>query len=98
MKKPIHRQIGHFIRRLWSGVENAVILRLEVLSNIHLNAYQVGLIRPPEETLSEHFGIIEALEKGDGVLAERLMREHIEKSTDVLIGKLESLSLLKTAN
>lgn len=62
----------------WSG--NAVVLRLEVLSNIHLRAYQAGLLRPPEETLAEHFAIIEALEKQDEALAEILMRQHIEAS------------------
>jgi len=38
------------------------------------------LIRPPQETLSEHFAIIDAMVKRDGLLAEKLMRQHIEKS------------------
>ena len=66
----------------WSG--NAVILRLEVLSNIHLRAYQAGLLRPPKETISEHFAIIEALEKRNGKKAEQLMRAHIERSLEAL--------------
>ncbi len=67
----------------WSG--NAVILRLEVLSNIHLKAYQAGLLRPPERTLPEHFAIIEAMARGDGALAEQLMRAHIERSIEALL-------------
>lgn len=66
----------------WSG--NEVVTRLEVLSNVHMNAYQAGLFRAPEETLPEHFAIIEALEKQDGNLAEKLMRNHIQLSLDKL--------------
>lgn len=59
---------------------NAVIDRLELLTNIHLVAFQVGLLRPPEETLAEHLGIIEAIGKGESAKAELLMRQHIEDS------------------
>ncbi len=58
-----------------------VVDRLEILSNINLQAFQVGLLRPPEETLSEHFAIIDALEARDGPVAEERMRAHIDKST-----------------
>lgn len=61
---------------------NAVILRLEVLSNIQLKAYQTGLLRPPEETLAEHFEIIEAIANRDGRSAEQAMRWHIETSLE----------------
>lgn len=71
----------------WSG--NAVILRLEVLSNIHLKAYQAGLLRPPEVTLPEHFGIIEAMAKGEDELAEQRMRAHIERSIEALLSGKE---------
>lgn len=64
----------------WSG--NEVVTRLEVLSNVHMNAYQAGLFRAPEETLPEHFAIIKALEKQDGNLAEKLMRKHIQLSLE----------------
>ncbi len=62
----------------WSG--NAVITRMEVLSNNQLKAFQAGLLRPPQETLAEHFAIVEALQTGNGALAEQLMRGHIEQS------------------
>ena len=62
----------------WS--ENAVILRLEILNNIHLRAYQAGLLRPPSETMPEHFAIVEALSQKNGNQAETLMRQHIERS------------------
>lgn len=59
---------------------NDVILRLELLTNVHLKAFQAGLFREPKETLPEHLAIIEALEQRNGVLAEKLMRNHIEIS------------------
>ena len=59
---------------------NAVISRLELLTNIHLTAFQAGLLRPPTETLVEHLAIIEAIASGNGLEAEALMRKHIEDS------------------
>ncbi len=67
---------------LFSG--NKIIPQLEMLSNIHLHAFQAGLLRPPSETIYEHFAIIEALEAGDGARAERAMRDHIDKSRELL--------------
>jgi len=52
-----------------------------MLGNIHLIANQIGLLRPPEETLPEHDRILGALEAGNSNLAETAMREHIESST-----------------
>jgi DNA-binding GntR family transcriptional regulator len=69
-----------FHDRLMRLSGNQVIDRLEMLSNIHLLAFQVGLLRPPESTLTEHFAIIDALEAGDGRLAEERMRAHIDES------------------
>jgi DNA-binding GntR family transcriptional regulator len=59
---------------------NGIITRLDMLSNIQLRAYMAGLLRPPEETLSEHMAIIDAIEAHDGLLAEQRMRDHIDKS------------------
>lgn len=63
---------------------NDVIPRLEVLTNVHLKAFQAGLFREPKETLPEHFAIIDALEKRNGNLAEKLMLNHIELSLEKL--------------
>ncbi|MBN1479274.1 GntR family transcriptional regulator [candidate division KSB1 bacterium] len=67
---------------LYSG--NKIIARLEMLSNLHLQAFQAGLLRPPEETIDEHFNIIKALAAGDGQQAEQFMRNHIDKSREAL--------------
>ncbi|HSH19717.1 MAG TPA: GntR family transcriptional regulator [Draconibacterium sp.] len=68
---------------------NAVLRRFEILSNITLHTYRGGLIRQPEDTLPEHLGIIDALEKGDSELAENLIREHSKKSCKVLRQRLD---------
>lgn len=68
---------------------NELIKRLDVTDNVIFRTYQGGLIRPPEETLMEHLSIIDAMEKGDGELAEKLVREHSRKSEKCLLAKLK---------
>lgn len=63
---------------------NQIINRLDMLSNNTIRTFRGGLLRPPLETLSEHLGIIEALEQGDGELAEKLIRDHTSKSMATL--------------
>jgi DNA-binding GntR family transcriptional regulator len=63
---------------------NQIINRLELLGNNTIRTFRGGLLRPPQVTLSEHLNVIEALEKGDGELAEKLIREHTRKSMEVL--------------
>lgn len=67
---------------------NEIIKRFELVGNIIFRTYRGGLIRPPEETILEHLGVIEAMEKGDGELAEKLIREHSRKSENCLLEKL----------
>lgn len=66
---------------------NQIINRLEMLGNNTIRTFRGGLLRPPQETLAEHLAIIEALEKGDGDLAEKLIREHTRCSIQTLIEK-----------
>ena len=61
---------------------NDVIHQLKLLRNIHILRSQMGLVRSPEETLSEHLRIISAIENNDGKAAEAAMRIHIEKAID----------------
>ncbi|MDZ7722714.1 MAG: GntR family transcriptional regulator [candidate division KSB1 bacterium] len=64
--------------------ENDVIQRMRLLNNIHVLHSQIGLVRSPEETLSEHLRIISAIENRDDQAAESAMRIHIEKAIDKL--------------
>ena len=63
---------------------NQILNRLEMLGNNTIRTYRGGLLRTPLETMPEHMAIIEALEKGDSELAEKLVREHTHKSLDTL--------------
>jgi DNA-binding GntR family transcriptional regulator len=67
---------------------NEILKRFEAISNIIFRTYRGGLIRPPEETVKEHLAVIDAMEKRDGELAERLIREHSRKSENCLLEKL----------
>jgi DNA-binding GntR family transcriptional regulator len=63
---------------------NQILKRLELLGNNTIRTFRGGLLRPPKETLPEHLGILDAIEKGDGDLAEKLVREHTHKSMETL--------------
>lgn len=63
---------------------NEPLDKIYFFGNIHDKVIGHGLIRPPEETLEEHFKIIEAIEKGDADKAEQFAREHIKKSRELL--------------
>ena len=66
---------------------NEILKRFEVISNISYRTYRGGLVRTPEETLPEHLAIIDAIEKKDAELAEKLTREHSRKSEKCLVEK-----------
>jgi DNA-binding GntR family transcriptional regulator len=63
---------------------NQILRKLEVISNTTLQTYRGGLIRQPAETLPEHLAIIEAMEKRDAKLAERLIKKHSRKTCKLL--------------
>ncbi len=64
--------------------ENAPLDKVYFFGNIHSKVIGHGLVRKPEETLDEHFKIIEAIEQGDADKAEQLARQHIKKSRELL--------------
>jgi len=63
---------------------NKVITRLEFLGHNTIRTFRGGMLRPPQESLPEHMAIIDALEKGDGELAEKLVREHTRRTMELL--------------
>ena len=81
-----------FHEKLIAISDNKVLNRLDLFSNLLQRTYQKGLIRGAEETLKEHFDIIEALEKRDAEEAERLARLHLAKSAKSLLAKNKNLS------
>ncbi len=73
-----------FHQSIIEASDNYILRRLNMLGNVLMQTYQKGLIRPPEETLAEHFEIIAAIQKRDGEKAEHLIREHARKSRDLI--------------
>lgn len=69
--------------------DNKMLSRLEMIGNVHILAYQQGLLRPPVETLPEHIDIIKALENKNPDKAEETMRRHIRLSRKSLEKKLD---------
>ena len=69
--------------------DNKMLSRLEMIGNVHILAYQQGLLRPPVETLPEHIDIIKALENKNPDKAEEAMRWHIRRSRESLEKKLD---------
>ncbi len=72
----------HYMIMKTSG--NKVITRLEFLGHNTIRTFRGGMMRQPQESLPEHIAIIAALEKGNGELAEKLVREHIHKTMELL--------------
>ncbi|MFH5831352.1 GntR family transcriptional regulator [Halalkalibaculum sp. DA3122] len=70
--------------------DNKMLSRLEMIGNVHILAYQKGLLRPPEETLPEHKKIIQALLNRNADEAEKAMRIHIRRSRESLKIKLNN--------
>lgn len=67
---------------------NQILNRIELLGNNTIRTFRGGLLRTPDETLPEHLGILAAIERRDGALAERLVREHTHKSMEMLRKKI----------
>jgi DNA-binding GntR family transcriptional regulator len=84
-----------FHRALITLSSNAIIKRIEVVGNIHIISYNRGLIRGPEETLAEHFAILEAIEERNGDLAEQRLREHLRLSRNRVLAAIEEGQLVK---
>ena len=55
---------------------NGAIQDLQENYNFIMRTYQRGLIRPPEETLSEHLEIIQAVRERNPVKAQELLTRH----------------------
>lgn len=60
--------------------QNPILKKMYLLSNLPQRVYQLGLLRPPAETLVEHQQIITAISDRDVEAADRAMRNHITLS------------------
>jgi DNA-binding GntR family transcriptional regulator len=64
--------------------QNQILAKLAMLGNLQIRIHQMGLVRPPKETLAEHISIIDALERHDVESAETLLKNHLRKSRDII--------------
>lgn len=69
---------------------NPILKKMYLLSNLPQQVYQLGLLRPPEETLAEHRQIIAAVAARDIAAADKAMRNHITLSRKKLVERLNS--------
>jgi len=73
-----------FHEELISLADNAALSKIYFFDNFLSRIAQMGLVRPPEETLPEHLRIIEAIRLNDTVQAEKEAALHIQRSIDYI--------------
>lgn len=49
---------------------------------------QMGIMRPPEETLPEHLELVHAIENRDFAKADEVLKQHLRRSKESIEGKL----------
>jgi len=82
--KAYQKADSRFHQLLIEGCGNPFLQRLYKQGNILVCLDLIGLIRPAEETMSEHSAIINAIRSGDGELAEKEMKHHLVISQHLL--------------
>lgn len=68
---------------------NGFLYNLFQKGNLLVCIDMIGLVRPPEETLQEHLDIVSAIHGRDGQLAEKLIRQHLETSKQLILKNLK---------
>ena len=77
-----------FHRRIVRFSGNPYILNYNRSYEFLLRSYQKGLLRRPEDTISEHREIISAIQNADAVLAQQKMVEHHMATTRAIRDKI----------
>jgi len=67
--------------------QNLVLKKTYSLAFLQARVLQLGLMRPPAETLPEHIELIAALRNRDIPAAEKAIRKHINKSKESIFQK-----------
>ena len=79
-----------FHLRLLALADNAYLTHAMESVNLMIFTYQMGLARPPAETVKEHWSILAALRKRDPDASEAAMRLHLRRSRERLAGQADS--------
>jgi DNA-binding GntR family transcriptional regulator len=69
---------------------NWYLNRLYFFDNLSSKIIQMGLVRPPEETLEEHLRIIDAIRRNNPLLAAEEAALHIRKSRNLIASAIEN--------
>ncbi len=79
-----------FHLRLLALADNAYLTHAMESVNLMIFTYQMGLARPPAETVREHWSILAALRKRDPDASEAAMRVHLRRSRERLAGQADA--------
>lgn len=78
---------NEFHEILAKASKNIIIFKMINNFNIRKFSFNIGLIRPVEETLVEHRAIIDAIDKHNSDLSEKLVRDHISNTRERILNK-----------
>ncbi len=81
---------SQFHSHIISKCGNGYLAKLFHQGNLLVFIDLIGLVRPPEETLSEHLAIISAIEQKDANLAEQLAKDHLVKSKELISERIKN--------
>ncbi|WP_299533169.1 GntR family transcriptional regulator [Ulvibacterium sp.] len=84
------RADSEFHNSLIKNCGNEFLYNLFRKGNLLVCIDMIGLVRPPQETLEEHLDIVSAIRYRDADLAESLIREHLDKSKQLICKKLKN--------
>ena len=88
-QKPINREEYqkaderfHALLLEFSG--NKILKKTYTSSLIQARIVQMGLMRPPEETLPEHLQLVQAIDERDRDKADKVLKNHLRKSKELI--------------
>ena len=85
-----HRDTA-FHRRILELAANPMLSEMNEAHGYMIKSYQKGLLRDPNETLSEHHAIVEAIIAGRPAQAQEAMSFHLLRTRDTLIRQREEI-------
>ena len=74
----------NFHKELINSAGNKILSRFFSMDNFSQKVFQLGLVRPPEETLEDHLKIIEAISKNEPRKAATAAAMHVRKSRNLI--------------
>ena len=87
------RRFHNFLIELGGDeILSGILEMYNLITSSYLVGFRGGLVRPPQETLSEHLAIIGAIYRKDAEKAEQAVRLHLRRSREKLIKDFEEKS------